>query len=66
MRTTKNITITLSEDDLRLMEELCRMRKVSKTELIREALVVYKFFILQKHILKSLGGVGREGEHHVP
>jgi len=66
VRTTKNITITLSEDDLRLMEELCKMRKVSKTELIREALVVYKFFILQKHIVRQLMGVEREGEHHLP
>ena len=66
MRTTKNITVTLSEDDLKLIEELCKMRKVSKTELIREALVVYKFFILQKHIVRQLMGVEREGEHYLP
>ena len=66
MRTTKNITITLNEDDLRLIEELCKMRKVSKTELIREALVVYKFFILQKHIMRQLRGIEHEGEHHLP
>jgi len=66
VRTTKNITITLNEDDLRLIEELCKMRKVSKTELIREALIVYKFFILQRHIMRQLGGIWREGEHYLP
>ena len=56
-RTTKNLCITVDEEDLRLLNELSKLRKLSKTEVIKEAIRVYRAFLIQHDILKAVKGV---------
>ena len=57
VRTTKNLCITVDEEDLRLLNELSKLRKLSKTEVIKEAIRVYRAFLIQHDILKAVKGV---------
>jgi len=55
-RTTKNLCITLDEEDMKLLSELSAVRKMSKTEVIKEALRIYKAFLIQHDLIKAIKG----------
>jgi len=44
LKNVRNITLTLTEDDIRLLEELSNIRKSTKSEIVREALKIYNLF----------------------
>ena len=56
-RTTRNLCITIDEEDEKMLNELSRLRRLSKTEVIKEAIRVYRAFLIQHDILKAVKGV---------
>jgi len=52
-RTTKNLCITVDEEDLKLLNELSMLRRISKTEVIKEALRIYKAFLIERGLLEA-------------